>query len=55
MIFDPFRVRTILTSVPVAMPPAIDFDAFGVYRKPQNGPNSRAPVGDRRSQGIRES
>ena len=34
MIFDPFRVGTILTSVPVAMPPAIEFDAFGVNRKP---------------------
>jgi hypothetical protein len=35
MVFDPFRIGTVNTSVPVATPPAIDFDAFSVERKPQ--------------------
>jgi hypothetical protein len=30
MIFDPYTVGTIVTWVPVAMPPAIEFDAFDV-------------------------
>ncbi len=31
--FDPFRVGTILLSVPVALPPAIELDASGVRQK----------------------
>jgi hypothetical protein len=42
MIFDPFRVGNILTPVPVAMPPAIDFDAFGVNRN-YSGRDSTMP------------
>jgi len=30
MLFDPCRVETILLCVPVALPPAIELDAFGV-------------------------
>jgi hypothetical protein len=35
--FDPCRVGTILLCDPVALPPAIEFDAFGVKRDPKNG------------------
>ncbi len=32
MIFDPCRVGTLILWIPVALPPAIKFDAFGVKR-----------------------
>jgi len=40
VIYDPYRVGTILSYVPVALPPATDFDAFGVERDPQKANSS---------------